>query len=318
MYTLEKLVVSTKLVGTNYYQFGVKSNEIQGLVFSLKFENSSGGITGLNPITVTLQTTWNDGMSWENVSYTWNMISGDGYFKGVPATSTPRLGPICRLVVVIPAGESSVATIWKPTMNINDPYMFMSNNLSVSTSTGFVSDGVPVDATSDSVTPANNKPLPTEIYAGQGEGPLAKTVTGNTQYSNGTDFKMFPSVMLGFDGINSVHKEVTLNPDGSLPIALAAKTVKSTIFYSHTVPVTTLAWTEIEASTVVDLGYLDIFDSSGELLVLGIGAAGSEVVAGYIFPGGCTMDIVIPAGSRLAVKAISADTADGFLTLNAY
>ena len=317
MYNLEKLVTLKKISGTRRYVFGVRPNELQALVFSVKLENASAGISGINPCTIELQTTWNDGMSWETVDYTWQTLSGDGIFKGTPKSTTPRIGPLCRLELVIPANESVVVSIWKPTMDPRDAYQYISSDLAVTASTGFEIDGVPTTVVLDTVTPTNNTPLPVTIYS-VGSGEIPETITGNTQYSNSSDRKIFPTVMVGFDSVNSTHKGVKLNSDGSLAVSQSALTVKETIFYSHAVPVTTLAWTEIVASTSAGFQKLDIFDGSGELLVLGVGALGAEVEVGYITPGGGILEVSIPVGSRLAIKAVSANTADGYLAANAY
>lgn len=83
------------------------------------------------------------------------------------------------------------------------------------------------------------------------------------------------------------------------------------------VPVTTAAYVQVIAATPADLSGLYIFDSSGQTLVLAAGAPGSEVDLFQIVPGGNNqLPEILPAGTRLSVKAISADAVDGELTIN--
>jgi len=83
------------------------------------------------------------------------------------------------------------------------------------------------------------------------------------------------------------------------------------------VPVTTAAYTEIIASTSDAVTKLFIFDSSGQSLYLATGAAASEIDQMIIVPGGngeCSL--IIPAGTRISVKAISANATAGELIIN--
>lgn len=57
---------------------------------------------------------------------------------------------------------------------------------------------------------------------------------------------------------------------------------------------------------------IDIFDSSGRTLVIAFGAAGFEEDQFWVVPGGNgTVPIVIPAGTRVALKAISGNATSG-------
>ena len=75
--------------------------------------------------------------------------------------------------------------------------------------------------------------------------------------------------------------------------------------YSST-NVTTSAWVEIVASTLNPTSIIQIFDSSGQTLQLGVGAVGSEVPLMIIPPGGIeNSNIYIPPRSRISLKALS-------------
>ena len=81
--------------------------------------------------------------------------------------------------------------------------------------------------------------------------------------------------------------------------------------------ITTGAYTELLASTYAEINHLEIFDSSGETLVLAIGESGSEIDLIEITPGGNgDIPLKITAGSRISVKAKTEDTSSGRLSIN--
>lgn len=85
------------------------------------------------------------------------------------------------------------------------------------------------------------------------------------------------------------------------------------------VNVTTAAYVELIASTAAIIYKLNIFDSSGQTMILATGAAAAEVDLLYIPPGGfnAPMEIYIAAGTRLSIKALSANATSGEVVLNA-
>ena len=86
--------------------------------------------------------------------------------------------------------------------------------------------------------------------------------------------------------------------------------------YSST-NITTSAYVQLVASTLAAVNVVDIFDSSGQAMILAVGPSGQEVIQAYIPPGGETqMPISIPAGSRVAYKALSANATSGYLLMN--
>ncbi|MHA2064101.1 MAG: hypothetical protein ACXABY_06945 [Candidatus Thorarchaeota archaeon] len=93
------------------------------------------------------------------------------------------------------------------------------------------------------------------------------------------------------------------------------------------VNVTTGAWVELDASMMTGIkktrgdhiGLVQIFDSSGQTMELGIGAAGSEARILLIEPGGNgKVPIFIPTGARLAIRAVSADATVGEIIINTW
>lgn len=81
--------------------------------------------------------------------------------------------------------------------------------------------------------------------------------------------------------------------------------------------VTTGAWVQLVASLSNDVNEIQIFDSSGQTMELGVGGSGSEARQILIFPGGNgPVPIFIPSGSRVSVRAVSATAAVGELSIN--
>lgn len=91
------------------------------------------------------------------------------------------------------------------------------------------------------------------------------------------------------------------------------------LVYSAT-NVTTGAWVELLSSVgAADIKEIEIFDSSGETLELGVGAAASEVSKAYVVPGGNgRIPLQITAGTRLAIQAVSATANSGEIVINLY
>lgn len=84
-------------------------------------------------------------------------------------------------------------------------------------------------------------------------------------------------------------------------------------------PVTTTAYTTLIASTASAINAIEVFNSTGQLLLLATGAASSEVDVMYIMPGGNgKVPLIVGAGERLSLKAVSDNTATGLIAVNLY
>lgn len=77
-------------------------------------------------------------------------------------------------------------------------------------------------------------------------------------------------------------------------------------------------WTQLIASTAAAAQGLFVFDSSGRILELGVGAAASESRVLIIQPGGQSgyVPLGIAAGSRLAVRALDSAASTGNLIIS--
>lgn len=109
-----------------------------------------------------------------------------------------------------------------------------------------------------------------------------------------------------------------VTPSAPLPVYQAAAPADKAKLDFSASSVTNAAWVQLIASTANDSKLAQIFMSSGEPLEFAFGAPASEVAKGYIFPGGNgTQGLVIPAGTRVSVKAVNAVTINtGLLLVN--
>lgn len=112
---------------------------------------------------------------------------------------------------------------------------------------------------------------------------------------------------------------VTLPSGINLPPSFGRSPV-DLLFNDYSVTsVTTAAYVELIASTSADTNRIEIFDSSGEAMILAVGAAGVEGDYLYIFPGGNgPVELLILGNSRISVKAKTATASAGFLAINLY
>lgn len=102
------------------------------------------------------------------------------------------------------------------------------------------------------------------------------------------------------------------------PLAPTGRT--SSLVYRNndsSVNITTSAYVQVVASTAGAINRLYVFDSSGSALIVATGAAASEVDKLYIPPGGSGVpyEINIPAGTRVAVKALDVNATSGQLIM---
>lgn len=103
-------------------------------------------------------------------------------------------------------------------------------------------------------------------------------------------------------------------------VTITGKSPVDHIRYDYTgVSITASAYTQVTASIGGTCNEVDIFDSSGQTLVLATGAAGFESDQIYIVPSGNgRIPLKINSGSRVSLKAISADASTGEFDLNCY
>lgn len=217
----------------------------------------------------------------------------------------------------------------------------------------FTRNGAAQEVIEDTVTPANNRPLPVKLTDFSGdmvlnasnlnlEVQLSHTgaVPDSVQIGNGTAYASFgaganaSTVLRTTPATDAPHLLATRHEAAATPISVRLSDGSN--FPANGLPsggrtkadgpyrndytgtsVSTIAYTQIEASSAAAIHKLHIFDSSGQTMALATGAAGAEVIAFYIPPGGIDIEYLIPASTRISIIAISATASVGEIVINA-
>jgi len=109
-----------------------------------------------------------------------------------------------------------------------------------------------------------------------------------------------------------------------LRITEAGKTVVETlrhVYDNSTNKVANGVWSELVASMPAAASEIEIFDSSGQTLLIGLGPTGSEGTLGelIVVPGGNgKVPFSIPAGAQVSIQGLSGDAIKGELDINFY
>lgn len=158
------------------------------------------------------------------------------------------------------------------------------------------------------------------------QGRLLTTVTVAEQATgtpgSGTDNASAFKLVAGINVNNSTVQPFTFNDDGTLRTAASISPVAPAghfrTDYSSGSVVTT-GYTHV-AVTAADAALVEVFDSSGQTLLFAVGAPGVEVDQFYIFPGGndARLQLALPAGSDISLKAVSSAASVGENTVNLY
>ena len=179
-------------------------------------------------------------------------------------------------------------------------------------------NSLPVNIASDQTVPVSAASLPLPTGAAT-EATLATidTDTGNIATSTSNIDGKLPATLGQKTKAGSLAVTLASDED-TLNVALAAKDVTEFVRNDYTgTNVTTGAYVELIASTAADITKMQIFDSSGQTLVIATGAAASEVDKFYVFPGGNgDIDVSIPSGTRISIKAVSATADAGEISIN--
>lgn len=100
---------------------------------------------------------------------------------------------------------------------------------------------------------------------------------------------------------------------------MAGKLVYSKTLDYGVTPVTTAAWVQIEPNLPNNVRFVEIFDSSGSVMLLSYGPAASETLALQVQPGGNKIEpCLLNKGMALSLKALDADATTGQFVLNAF
>lgn len=82
------------------------------------------------------------------------------------------------------------------------------------------------------------------------------------------------------------------------------------------ITVDTSDWTEVFASTGATVKFIEIFDSTGEIMLIGVGPASSETVLFRVIPGGGGYaPIQVDGATRISIRAETATPSAGSETV---
>lgn len=136
---------------------------------------------------------------------------------------------------------------------------------------------------------------------------ITNALPAGTNNIGDVDVLTLPAIPTGTNSIGSVGINGKVRANAPVRNAYA------------TTSVTTAAYVQLVASTTIAATEIEIFDSSGQTLVLAFGAAAAEIDQIYIFPGGNgKVTLAVPAATRVSVKAVSATASVGELLVNFY
>lgn len=112
---------------------------------------------------------------------------------------------------------------------------------------------------------------------------------------------------------------INVDKYGNYAAGVNLTAVETPVAYDASTPITTAAWTQLKASTSVDIKEVEIINTTTKLLYLGIGATGSEVIR-LVIPanGNGKIPLIIPAGSKISAKAVNSNTSTGNVIINFY
>lgn len=123
------------------------------------------------------------------------------------------------------------------------------------------------------------------------------------QLSNGTSAISYGTGVAG-TGVIRVVNASDSSPGGGRAFA-------DSVRYAYSSgAVSTVTWVQLIASTAAKINCIQLFDSSGQTLELGTGAAASETRVLIIPPGGldACVPLAIAASTRISIRALSATT----------
>ena len=113
----------------------------------------------------------------------------------------------------------------------------------------------------------------------------------------------------------SINTNTSISLGGSVGVFIAGQNAVAQVQHNYAaINVTAAIWQQLIGSTTKNVNSIDVFDSSGQTLALGVGAPGTEVTQFIIYPGGNgRVTLAIPANSRISVISLSGTVSTGEL-----
>ncbi len=167
---------------------------------------------------------------------------------------------------------------------------------------------LPTGAATETTLAAQSAKLPATLGQKAMAASMAVTIASDQTAVSTTSTNFPATVAVNSGAVTSSTIRVVAATDATQPVG---RSYGDSVRYTYsTAAVTTAAWVQMIASTAAAINCMQIFDSSGQTLILGVGGAGAEVTQLIISPGGLDgcVPLRIPASSRVSLKALSATT----------
>ncbi len=173
-------------------------------------------------------------------------------------------------------------------------------------STGATRYGLDVNVLSGSVTALGSSTIGSPTVAGD---------VGSVSLSVRKDSA---GVLTGVD--DGDYTPALVDSAGSLKTVAMGKSTITTVRNLYTSQlVTTGSWVPLVASLSSHITEIEVFDSSGQTMELGLGASTAEVRLLLLPPGGNgKVPVAISSGARVSIRAVSGNATVGEVDLNFY
>lgn len=230
----------------------------------------------------------------DNVTISAPLPAGTNNIGDVDVLSLPAITAVDLDIRDLSSVQDSVAAVQSGTWNVNN----VSGTVSLPT-------GAATEATLSSLD-GNVIKADTDNVIITGALPAGSNNIGDV------DVLSLPSIPAGTNNIGDVDVLSSVHPVGMSVVTTVRNDYGS-------VNVTAGAWVQLVASLGSTVKELEIFDSSGETLEIGIGAAASETRLILVFPGGNgRVPVAIASGTRVSIRAVSATANVGEIDINFY
>lgn len=226
-------------------------------------------------------------------------------------SAVPVSGPLTDTQLRATAVPVSAASLPLPTGAATESTLSTLNAKVTAVNTGAVvisSSALPTGAATESTLLAASAKLPAVLGQTNMAGSMSVTIASNQS-----------AVPASQSGTWTVQPGNTANTTPWL-VTQAGKTAVDKVRNDYTsTSVTTSVYVQLVASLAAACTEIEIFDSSGQTLVLATGAASSESDKVYVIPGGNgRIPLAIAASTRVSIKAVSATASAGEIVINFY
>lgn len=227
------------------------------------------------------------------------------------AATESTLSTLNAKVTAVNTGAVVVSSSALPTGAATESTLSTLNAKVTAVNTGAVvvsSSALPTGAATESTLSAASAKLPAALGQTNMAGSMSVTIASNQT-----------AVPASQSGTWTVQPGNTANTTAWL-VTQAGKTAVDKVRNDYTsTSVTTSAYVQLVASLAAACTEIEVFDSSGQTLVLATGASSSEVDKIYIIPGGNgRIPLAIAAATRVSIKAVSATASAGEIVINFY